>query len=97
MSNIYDEAVLAWCNDQLENAGLPRDATGISFGYEIGCYSEYTHEYSVTAEIDREDGSSFTTFYVWGSVLEALPEYVAAYEAMNEEHDRSCYSYEDGD
>lgn len=87
--NIYDQAVLDFANDQLDDRGYPRDAVALEFGYELGCYSSWTCDYYVTATVRREDGSTVRTAVYWNDAIEALPEYVSAREAMEEEHERS--------
>ena len=91
-----DRAIVDWANDQLAQAGLPRDATGIRFGYWFECWSSWTHDYGVNATIERSEGSGFESGSVWADVLKALPEYVRAYEGLHDAHDQSHAPPPDG-
>lgn len=93
--NSVDQAIIDWANDQLEARGYPRDATGIQFGSWVECYSSWTCDYGVEATIRRAGGhAEVATPYSFPAVLVALPQYVAAREAMEREH-RALHDWDD--
>jgi hypothetical protein len=89
MSNIYDQAVVAWANDRLIGEGFPPDATDLRFGSWTSCWSSITHDFGVSATITRADGSEVEltdVWDLWDEVLRALPAYIEAIEETNRLH-----------